>query len=73
MIFKENKKNGSTLFEKPTYGTTVLNPLNIIKKNDSEKIVLDARHLNSDTDPLSKSWPLEPLATQFVRAKKKNK
>ena len=64
---------GSTPHEKPNYGTTFLNPLIIIKKNDSIKIVLDARHLNSNTDQSSESWPLEPLATQLARADKKYK
>ena len=57
------KQFGSTPHEKPIYGTTFLNPFTIIKKNDSIKNVLDARHLNSNTDQSSESWPMEPLAT----------
>ena len=34
---------------------------------------MDARHLNSNTDQSSESWPLEPLATQLARANKKYK
>ena len=48
---------GSTPNEKLTYGTIILNPLIIIRKNDSIKIVLDARLLNSNTDQSSESWP----------------
>ena len=43
------------------------------KKNDSNKIVLDARHLNSNTDQSSESWPPKPLATQLATANKKYK
>ena len=42
------------------------------KKNDSNKIVLNARYLNSNTDKSSESWPLVPLATQLAKANKKN-
>ena len=44
-----------------------------MKENDSIKIVLDARFLNSNTDQQSKSWPLKPLATELARANKKYK
>ena len=54
--------------EKPKYGTSFLNPLFILKKNGSPKIVLDAKHLISNTDQSSESWPLEPLATQLAGA-----
>ena len=40
-----------------------LNPFNP-KRNDSIRTVLDARHLNSNTDQLSKSWPPEFIAIQ---------
>ena len=36
--------------DKPLYGTTYLHPLIIIPKEDSIKCVLDARHLNSNTE-----------------------
>ena len=38
-----------------------------MKKIDSIKIVLVARHLNSNTDQSSESWPLEPSATQLAK------
>ena len=41
---------GSTPDEKHTIGTTFLNLLIIIPKGDAIKVVLDARHLNSNTN-----------------------
>ena len=43
-----------------------MNPVLILKTIDSIKIVLVARHLNSNTDQSSESWPLEPSATQLA-------
>ena len=37
------------------------------------KVVLDARHLNSNTNQELESWPIEPLAPQLARANKKYK
>ena len=59
--------------EKHTIGTTFLNPLIIIPKGDAIKVVLDARHLNSNTNQELESWPIEPLAPQLARANKKYK
>ena len=64
---------GSTHSDKSIYGTTFLNPLIIIPKGDTIKVVLDARHLNSNTDQSFESWPIEPLAPQLARANKKFK
>ena len=64
---------GSTPQDKPVYGTTYLNPLIIIPKGDTIKCVLDARHLNSNTEQSGESWPFEPLAPQLARANKKYK
>ena len=50
-----------------------LHPLIIISKGDATKVVLDARHLNSNTDQELESWPIEPLAPQLARANKKFK
>ena len=41
--------------QKPNYGTIFLNPLIVIQKSVSIKIVLNARHLNSKTDQSSES------------------
>ena len=44
------KQIGSSPQDKPVFGTTYLNPLIIIPKGDTIKCVLDARHLNSNTE-----------------------
>ena len=67
------KQIGSTSDEKHTIGTTFLNPLIIIPKGDAIKVVLDARHLNSNTNQELESWPIEPLAPQLARANRKYK
>ena len=67
------KQIGSSPQDKPVYGTTYLNPLIIIPKGDSIKCVLDARHLNSNTEQSGESWPIETLAPQLARANKKYK
>ena len=67
------KQIGSSPQDKPVYGTTYLNPLIIIPKGDSIKCVLDARHLNSNTEQSDESWHIEPLAPQLARAHKKYK
>ena len=67
------KQIGSSPQDKPVYGTTYLNPLIIIPKGDTKKCVLDARHLNSNTEQSDESWPIEPLAPQLARANKKYK
>ena len=64
------KQIGFSSDEKHTIGTTFLNPLFTIPKGDSIKIVLDARHLNSNTNQELESWPIEPLAPQLARANK---
>ena len=50
-----------------------MNPLIIIPKEDTIKCVLDARHLNSNTEQSDESWPIEPLAPQLARPNKKYK
>ena len=67
------KQIGSTSDEKHTIGTTFLNPLTIIPNEDAIKVVLDARHLNLNTNQELESWPIEPLAPQLARANKKYK
>ena len=57
------KQIGSSPQDKPVYGTTYLNSLFIIPKGDSINCVLDARHLNSNTEKSNESWPIEPLAS----------
>ena len=67
------KQIGSTSDEKHTIGTTFSNPLIIFPKGDAIKVVLDVRHLNSNTNQELESWPIEPLAPQLARANKKYK
>ena len=67
------KQIGSSPQDKPVYGTTYLHPLIIIPKGDTIKCVLDARHLNSNTEQSDETWPIESLAPQLARANKKYK
>ena len=67
------KQIGFSPQNKPVYGTTYLNPPIMIPKGDTIKCVLDARHLNSNTEQFDESWPIEPLAPLLVRANKKYK
>ena len=64
------KQIGSSSQDKPVYGTPYLNPFTMMPKGESIKCVLDARHLNSNTEKSDESWPIELLAPQFARAKK---
>ena len=65
--YNNNKQIGSSPQDKPVYGTTYLILLILIPEGDSLKCVLDARHLNSNTEPI------EHLAPQIARANKINK
>ena len=65
------KQIGFSPQDNPVYGTTYLNPLIIISKGDYKpKCVLDARHLNSNTEQSHESLPFEHLAPQLARANK---
>ena len=64
------KQIGSSPQDKPAYGTTYLNLLIIIPKGDTIKFVLDARHLNSNTEQSDEFCPIESLAPQLTRAKR---
>ena len=63
----------STPSDKSFYDTTFLNPPIIVPKVHTIKIVLDLRHLNSNTDQSFESWSIEPLAPRLARANKKFK
>ena len=67
------KQIGSSHQDKPVYGTTYLNPLIIVPKGDTIKCILDARHLNSNTEQFDEFWLIEPLAPQLARANKNYK
>ena len=42
-------------------GSLFINPIILMPKNDSVKLVIDARYLNSVSDLTNYSWPLEPV------------
>ena len=42
-------------------GSLFTNPIIILPKGDTVKLVIDARYLNSITDLSNYSWPLEPV------------
>ena len=44
-------------------GSEFINPIVIIPKGNTVKVVLDARYLNSITDLGRYSWPLEPIGS----------
>ena len=47
--------------EEQPKGNTFINPVNILAKRESLKIVLDARYLNSLIDESKCNWPIEPI------------
>ena len=47
--------------ESLTTGNTFINPVIILKKGESLKIVLDARQLNTMNDEPKFNWPIEPI------------
>ena len=47
--------------EEQPKGNTFINPVIILAKGESLKIVLDARYLNSLIDELKCNWPIEPI------------
>ena len=48
-------------------GSLFVNPIILMPKNDYVKLVIDARYLNSVTDLLNYSWPLEPVQMIMTR------
>ena len=52
-----------------TTGTTFINPVIVLKKGESLKIVLDARQLNTIIDETTCSWPIEPIQITRTRIK----
>ena len=47
--------------EEQPKGTTFINPIIILAKEESLKIVLDARYLNSIFDETKTNYPIEPI------------
>ena len=56
--YNKIKQIGSFPQDEPVNGTTYLNLLIIIPKGDSINCVLDARHLNSNTEQSDESRPI---------------
>ena len=48
-------------------GSVFTNPIIILPKGDTVKLVIDARYLNSITDLSNYSWPLEPVKILLTR------
>ena len=48
-------------------GSLFVNPIILMPKKDYVKLVIDARYLNSVTDPTNYSWPLEPVQMIMTR------
>ena len=48
-------------------GSIFTNPILILPKGDTVKLVIDARYLNSITDLSNYSWPLEPAQMLLTR------
>ena len=48
-------------------GSLFVNPINLMPKNDYNKLVIDARYLNSVTDFTNYCWPLEPVQMNTTR------
>ena len=53
--------------EQLSTGNTFTNPVIILRKGESLKKVLDARHLNSMIDESKCNWPIEPVDVALTR------
>ena len=53
--------------EQLSIGNTFTNPVIILRKGESLKIVLDARYLNSMIDESKYNWPIEPVDVDLTR------
>ena len=56
--------------EEQPKGNTFINPVIILAKGESLKIVLDARYLNSLIDESKCNWPIEPIQVIFNKNKR---
>ena len=65
------KQIGSSPQDTPAFGTTYLNPLIRIPKDDTIKCVLDARHFNSNTKQSDESGPIETSRSTISTSKQK--
>ena len=53
--------------EQLSTGNTFTNPVIILRKGESLKILLDARYLNSMIDESKCNWPIEPVDVALTR------
>ena len=53
--------------EQLSTGKTFTNPVIILRKGESLKLVLDARYLNSKIDESKCNWPIEPVDVALIR------
>ena len=53
--------------EEQPKGNTFINPVIILAKGESLKIVLDARYLNSLIDETKCNWPVEPIQVILIK------
>ena len=53
--------------EEQTKGKTFINPLDILVKGESLKIVLDTRYLNSLIGESKCNWPIEPIQVVLTK------
>ena len=58
--------------EEQPKGNTFINPVIILAKRESLKIVLDARYLNSLIDGSKCNWPMEPIQVILSKINGKN-
>ena len=58
--------------EEQPKGNTFINPVIFLAKDESLKIVLDARYLNSLIDESKCNWPIEPLQVILTKINGKN-
>ena len=68
---EQNEILSPVIKEEQPKGNTFTNPVIILAKRESLKIVLDARYLNTLNDESKCNWPIEPI--QIVLTKKDGK
>ena len=66
-IFKKHDIIAPVNKEQLSTGNTFTNPVIILRKGESLKIVLDARYLNSMIDESKCNWPIEPVDVALTR------
>ena len=66
-VLKNNDIIAPVNKEQLSTGNTFTNPVIILRKGESLKIVLDARYLNSMIDESKSNWPIEPVDVALTR------